>query len=395
VLVHRVNADGRLRELTAENNAASLLLRLRWRRDAPRVTVLAVCPTTAECTPAAASAARSRSPRVRTVAAGLEIPWEIAFLPDGRALVTERPGRVRLLGRHGRLRPAPVAHIAVSAYGEGGMLGLAVDPQFATNRFVYLYYTTTGGMRLDRWRFEHSRLVREAALVDGIEAGRVHDSGRIAFGPDGRLYVSTGDAGEGVHAQDPSSVNGKLLALTPEQFHGPGPAAPETVATGLRNSQGFDWQPGTNRLFANDHGPTGFDGPEGYDEVDEIVPGGNYGWPEVYGDDTGGGRFRAPVRVYPEAIAPSGATFVSRPGSRWTGDYLLAALRGEQLRRLVIRDGRVVREQPLLTGRFGRLRTIVEGPRGDLYVLTSNRDGRGQPTADDDRILRIGASGSR
>jgi glucose/arabinose dehydrogenase len=326
---------------------------------------------------------------VRTVATGLKIPWEIAFLPDGRALVTERPGRVRLLGRGGRLRQEPVARVAVSAYGEGGLLGLAVDPRFAANRFVYLYYTTTTGMRLERWRFTGSRLAREAALVDGIEAGRIHDSGRIAFGPDNRLYVSTGDAGEGALAQDASSANGKMLALTPAQYRGGQPVAGETVATGLRNSQGFDWQPGTNRMFANDHGPSGFDGPEGYDEVDEIVPGGNYGWPDVYGDATGGGRFRAPLRVYPEPIAPSGATFVTHRGSRWTGDYILAALRGEQLRRLVIRDGRVVREQPLLTGRFGRLRTVVEGPRGDLYVLTSNRDGRGTPTAGDDRILRV------
>jgi aldose sugar dehydrogenase len=164
---------------------------------------------------------------------------------------------------------------------------------------------------------------------------------------------------------------------------------PTIAASGLRNSQGFDWQPGTNRLIANDHGPSGFDGPEGYDEIDEIVPGGNYGWPQAFGAETGGGRFTAPLRVYREAIAPSGAAFVTRRGSRWTGDYILAALRGQQLRRLEIRDGHVVRDTPLLTGRFGRLRTVVEGPDGALYVLTSNRDGRGAPTAEDDRILRI------
>ena len=190
-------------------------------------------------------------------------------------------------------------------------------------------------------------------------------------------------------AHDPSSLNGKLLALTPREYHGGATVRPAIVATGLRNTQGFDWQPGSGRLIATEHGPTGFDGPEGYDEVNALVPGGDYGWPDVFGADTGGGRFTAPLRVYRDAIAPSGATFVTRSGSRWTGDFLLAALRGEQLRRLVLRAGRVVRDQPLLSGRFGRLRTIVEGPRGALYALTSNRDGRGLPRRGDDRILRV------
>jgi glucose/arabinose dehydrogenase len=340
-------------------------------------------------TPAAAA------PRVETVATGLEIPWEIAFLPGGRALVTERPGRVRLLDRRGRLRRAPVARVPVAAYGEGGLLGLAVDPSFRANRFVYVYFTTTAGMRVERRRWTGSRLVREASLIDGIRSGSVHDSGRIAFGPDHRLYVSTGDAGEAALAQDPSSLNGKLLALTPDQYRGPGHARPAVVATGLRNTQGFDWKPGSGRLVATDHGPSGFDGPEGYDEVNEIVPGGNYGWPEAIGSDTGGGRFVAPLRVYRAPLAPSGATFVSRRGSRWTGDFLFAALRGTQLRRLVFRDGRIVRDQSLLAGRFGRLRTVVEGPRGCLYALTSNQDGRGAPTARDDRILRIRPPGAR
>jgi glucose/arabinose dehydrogenase len=339
--------------------------------------------------------AQTRGVRVETVASGLEIPWEIAFLPDGRALVTERPGRVRLLTRGGRLRPAPVARVPVSAFGEGGLLGIAVDPAFASNRFVYMYFTTATEMRLERRRWTGGRLVDRTSLVDGIRSGPVHDSGRIAFGPDGRLYVSTGDGGVPELAQDPASLNGKLLVLTPRQYRGPGHVAPRILAAGLRNPQGFDWQPGTGRLIANDHGPSGFDGPEGYDEVNEIVAGGNYGWPEAIGDDTGGGRFVAPLRVYLDPIAPSGATFVSRPGSRWTGDYILASLRGSQLRRLVLRGRRVVRDQPLLRGRYGRLRTVVEGPRGCLYVLTSNRDGRGEPTRTDDRILRVRPPGAR
>ena len=338
-------------------------------------------------TPTATPRARvARGMRVRTVATGLEVPWEIAFLPDRRALITERPGRIRLLERDGTLRRAPVARVAVSALGEGGLLGLALDPAFADNRFVYLYFTTAGGMRLERWRMEGSRLQRERTILDGIQAGPIHDSGRIAFGPDGRLYVATGDAGQGPLAQQSSSLNGKFLRLTAERYRGSGGGA-EIVSSGHRNPQGFDWQPGTRRLFSTEHGPSGGDGPQGYDEVNRIVGGRNYGWPEVFGARHGG--FTAPLRVYREALAPSGATFVTRRGSRWTGDYLFAALRGEQLRRLRFRGTRVRSDTPLLRGRYGRLRTVVEGPDGALYVLTSNRDGRGSPRAGDDRVLRV------
>jgi quinoprotein glucose dehydrogenase len=164
---------------------------------------------------------------------------------------------------------------------------------------------------------------------------------------------------------------------------------PEVVATGLRNPQGFDWQPGTGTLIANDHGPSGFDGPEGFDEIDLIEAGANYGWPNAIGSATGGGAYRAPLRVYEQAIAPSGGAFVTQRGSAWTGDYVLAALRGQELRRLELRGGRIVGEHPLLRLRYGRLRTVREDPRGRLYVLTSNRDGRGTPRPGDDRILCV------
>jgi glucose/arabinose dehydrogenase len=324
---------------------------------------------------------------VRTLATGLDIPWDLAFLPDGRALVTERPGRVRVLGRAGRLHRRPLAHVPVSAFGEGGLLGVTVDPRFARNRFVYLYFTTFAGMRLERRRLAHGSLGRRRSLIHGIRSGSVHDSGRIAFGPDRRLYLSTGDAGQPELAQDPSSLNGKFLALAPAQYHGRRHARPSIISSGHRNAQGFDWQPGTGRLVSTEHGPTGFDGPEGWDEINVIVPGANYGWPVVFGADQR--PFTSPVVVYPEPLAPSGATFVARPGSRWTGSFLFACLRGEQLRRLVFDGGSVVADEPLLQHAYGRLRTVVEGPDGDLYVLTSNRDGRGVPVQADDRVLRI------
>jgi glucose/arabinose dehydrogenase len=327
------------------------------------------------------SLARSQGgPRVRTLVTGLVAPWEIAFLPDRRALVTERPGRVRLLGRDGKLRARPVGRVNVFALGEGGLLGCAVDPSFSRNRFVYLYFTTRAGMRVVRYRFTRNRLRKSRTLVRGIEAGAIHDSGRIHFGPDRKLYISTGDAGQSALAQNRRSLNGKFLRMTPRQYRGRG-GRPEIVSRGHRNPQGFDWQPRTRRLIATEHGP------DGDDEVNRIRKGRNYGWPLVRGPRHG--RFTAPLVVYRNTIAPSGATFVSLPGSSWTGDYLIGALAGRQIRRLSFRRGRVVRNQALFLGRFGRIRTVVEGPDGALYVLTSNRDGRGSPRRGDDRVLRI------
>jgi len=197
--------------------------------------------------------------------------------------------------------------------------------------------------------------------------------------------VSTGDAGQAPLAQDPRSLNGKLLALSPAQYRGSRPVRPAVVSLGHRNAQGFDWQPGTGRILATEHGPTGFDGEQGWDEVNAIVPAGNYGWPLVYGPDQR--PFLAPMRLYREPIAPSGATFLTQ--GAWRGDFIFACLRGAQLRRLTLRDGRVVADQPMLVARYGRLRTVVEAPDGGLFVLTSNRDGRATPRTGDDRILRV------
>ena len=301
------------------------------------------------------------------MAEGLEVPWEIVWLPDGRAMITERPGRIRLDGE-------VIAEVDVSAEGEGGLMGLALDPEFETQPFAYLYFTTAEGLQLERWRFEDDELTREASLIDGvIEAGPVHDSGRIAFGPDRALYVATGDAGNGDLAQDPDSLNGKYLRLT--DYRG-GPVRPQVYSLGHRNPQGFDWQPDTARMFSTEHGPSGFDGPQGFDEINEIREGANYGWPEVYGSDHG--DFTAPLKVYDEAIAPSGATF-------WKGEFVFATLRGEALWRLDLDGG----EDELLLQGYGRLRTPRVGPDGALYVLTSNRDGRGSPADSDDRVLRL------
>ena len=325
--------------------------------------------------------ASGRRPQVETVATDLDTPWEIAFLPDGRALVTERPGRLRLLSKDGRLRPEPVADVPIAEIGEGGLLGLAVDPRFRRNRFVYLYRTTEEEIEISRYRFENDQLRDEQKIAGGIEVGPIHDSGRLRFGPDERLYINTGDAGDAGLAQDPDSLNGKTLRMEPEDYRGGG-ARPEIFTLGHRNGQGLDWQPGTDRLFEAEHGQIG------NDEVNVLREGVNYGWPEAEGRDHGP-RFQGPVVLYEEGIAPSGAAFAKLPGSQWTGDLFVAALRGEQLRRIDFEGGRVRRDEPLFVERFGRVRTVTEGPDGALYLLTSNRDGRGSPTSEDDRILRI------
>lgn len=322
-------------------------------------------------------------PEVSVVAKGMEIPWDITFLPDGAALVTERPGRVRRVDARGRLRPEPVADVEVSAQGEGGLLGIDLDPRFEDGRrFAYLYVTTAEGMQVQRWRVNEdgTSMQRDGVVLDGIVAGPIHDSGRLRFGPDGALYVLTGDGGRPELAQDPRSLNGKVLRLTPGQFRS-STTDPQIVSRGHRNPQGLDWQPGLGRLFATEHGPTCCD------EVNLIREGENYGWPAVVGEDHG--DFEAPVQLYQETIAPSGAAFVSEGGSSWTGDFVLAALAGRELHRLELDEGEVVGDETLLEGEFGRLRAVVEAPDGSLWITTSNRDGRGDPQPTDDRIIRL------
>jgi glucose/arabinose dehydrogenase len=340
------------------------------------VAVIAVASSCGGDDESQQSQRRSVAPRAETIATGLDVPWEIAFLPDGRALISERPGRV--LSFDGATRE--LAEIPVEAVGEGGLLGLAIDPEFERNGFVYLYRTTERGNEVARYRLAQGRLTEQATLVSGIAAAAIHDGGRLRFGPDDRLYVSTGDAAQPELAQDPTSLNGKLLRLTPEQYRGEG-GRPEMVSLGHRNVQGFDWQPGSERLYASEHGASG------NDEVNLVRGRANYGWPRVEGEDHG--DFAAPLAVYTPSIAPSGATFVRGERSAWHGDFLVACLVGEQLRRLRFDGDRVTLDETLYDEDFGRLRSIVEGPDGALYLLTNNTDGRGSPRAGDDRLVRI------
>ena len=346
-------------------------MRLRARATLAALAAAALLPLAVAPAPASAQSAS-------VVATGLNVPWELAFLPDGRALVTERGGRVLLFSRGLRSRRG-IARIRVAGSGEGGLLGLALDPGFARNGRVFVYRTArTGGNQVVRYRFSGNRLRSPRVVLRGLRSAGFHNGGRIAFGPDRALYVTTGDATERRLAQDGGSLNGKILRLAG------GTGRPQVVSSGHRNVQGLDWQPGSNRLVATELGESD------RDEVNVIREGGNYGWPRALGGDTGGGRFvGAAWDTGRDNIAPSGGTFVSRPGSAWTGDFVFGTLVGEHVRRLEFDGERVVRDQRLFTGRFGRIRTVVEGPGGALYLLTSNRDGRGSPTRSDDRIVRV------
>ena len=254
---------------------------------------------------------------------------------------------------------------------ESGLLGIAIDPDFAANGFVYLYRTTENGNEVARYRFAGDRLTEDAVVVAGIRAGPIHNGGRLAFGPDDRLYITTGETGDSALAQA-GGLNGKVLRTTRYRADG---VRPELFTTGHRNVQGIDWEPGTDRLLITELGP------DSDDEVNVLREGADYGWPD------GGGE--SPLLNYQDVIAPSGATFVSRRGSSWRGDFVFANLVGEQLRRLSFDGERLAGNEKLLEGEYGRLRDVAEGPDGDLYVLTSNRDGRGDPEDDDDRILRL------
>jgi glucose/arabinose dehydrogenase len=309
--------------------------------------------------------------RVETVASGLEVPWELAFVGERAILVTERPGRVRVV-EDGRLREKPVATIDVRAEGEGGLLGIAVREGFA-----FVYYTAGGGNRVSRFPLRDDlSFGEEEVLIDGIPAAAFHDGGRIAFGPGGMLYVTTGDAGDPESAADRGSLGGKILRLDPEG------GAPELWSWGHRNPQGLAWSD-DGTMYASEHGPSGEFGLCCHDEVNEIEQDLYFGWPYRAGfESAAGGDPPAPPI---EPLASSGEDTWAPAGLAWhDGTLYLATLAGQRLL-AVSPDGAV---ETALDG-YGRLRAAAIGPDGCLYLTTSNRDGRGDPASEDDRILRV------
>ncbi len=337
--------------------------------------------------------------RVETVAANLEVPWAIAFAPDGRVFVTERPGRVRVI-EGGRLRPDPVATIReVESVEESGLMDLTLHPQFASNHYLYLAYAYRGDgqrARVVRFRETGGALTEPRVIIENIPAARFHAGMRTRFGPDGKLYVTTGDATERELAQRLDSLAGKTLRLEDDgrvppdnPFVGRPNARPEIWSYGHRNAQGLAWQPGSDLQFQTEHGPSGFDGPRGGDEVNIVERGQNYGWPVIHHTQTKEGMI-APLIEYTPAVAPASALFYRGAAfPQFRGDLFFGNLRGECLIRVRLDGRRALAQERLLEGWYGRIREVAEGPDGAIYFSTSNRDGRGKPEANDDRILRL------
>jgi len=335
--------------------------------------------------------------RVEEVVTGLEVPWGIAFLPNGDMLVTERPGRVRLV-QNGKLRAQPVATINVSGPGEGGLLGIAVHPDFARNRQFYVYYTTDRNgspiNQVERWQLSQDGLSasHDRIILDDIPVAVYHNGGRIRFGPDGMLYIGTGDAGNPSSSQDVKSLAGKILRVTPDGQVPPDNPFPGNHAyiTGIRNTQGFDWiNPST--LWVTDHGPSGELGRSGHDKASIARAGDNLGWPTIYRCESQPGLV-TPSIVWRQALPPGGTTiYTGNAIPEWKGSLIIASLRSEHLQRVIFnpQSQQVQRHEVYLQGQQGRLREAIMGPDGELYVATSNCDGRGSCPSEQDKILRI------
>ena len=336
---------------------------------------------------------------METVIPNLEVVWSIVWAPDGRMLFTERPGRVRVF-ENGKLRTEPLFVVPdVEPRGESGLMSIALHPQFAANHLLYLSYAyNTDGQRVRvvRYRETPSGFVDRKVIIEDIPAAQFHAGCRLRFGPDGKLYITTGDATQRELAQQLNSLAGKTLRLNDDgtvpndnPFVGQANARPEIWTYGNRNGQGIDFQPGTNLLWETEHGPSGFDGPGGGDEVNILERGKNYGWPVIHHRATQAGM-ESPILEYTPACAPaSGMFYRGAMFPQFKNNFFFGCLVGTRIIRVVLNGRQVVSQEDLLKGRYGRIREIAEGPDGFIYFSTSNRDGRGTPAKDDDRILRL------
>lgn len=333
--------------------------------------------------------------RIETIATGLNVPWDLVFLPDGRALFTERGGKVRMISGN-RVLPESVLEIPVSQRIKMGLLGIAIDPAFASNGFVYLAHNQKkdDGYELivSRHRLDGDRLVEPRVLLSGIPAWENHTGCRLLFGPDGLLYVTTGDANRPPDSQKLDQPNGKILRIKPDggipadnPFAGRPDARPEVYSYGHRNSQGIAFQPGTGRFYASEHGPQ--DG----DELNLIEKGANYGWPVIDHQRRAPDMETARCEITP-STGPGALLFYQ--GSAFPelrGTLLMATLRGESVWRFALdASGQPVAVDRFFHHQWGRIRFLVEGPDGSLWLSTSMTDPpEASPRENDDRIIRI------
>jgi len=329
------------------------------------------------------------------VAENLFVPTALVFAPDGRLFVSERPGRIRVI-IDGHLQDDPLLRIRVASGGDAGLLGLAVDPNFRETGYLYVMYTyIEAGQRhnrISRLAVSDGENSQEETLLEDIPGGVFHNGGCLTFGPDGMLYAATGDVQKPELAQDMGSLAGKILRIRPDgtiPADNPIPGS-YVYALGFQNPKGLAWQPDTGFLFVTDEGALSG---SRCDEINRVIPGGNYGWPAVCGA-AGDERFVDPILSSDllEIEEPAAAIFYNGELlAAWRGDLLITMLSGEHLQRITLgaEEGQAPSAQEVLLVGYGRLRGLTMAPDGALYVATSNRDGKGNPSKGDDRILRI------
>lgn len=315
----------------------------------------------------------NKNMEMEVLAQNLDTPWAMDFLPDGSMIFTERGGKISILQNK---TVKVVGNIAVTEVQESGLMGVAVHPNFTQNRYIYLYYTQNGVNKISRFAL-NDKLENEQVILDNIPSSPIHNGGRLKFGPDGKLYATTGDAGNSNIAQDTNSTGGKILRLNPDgSIPSDNPFTNYVYSYGHRDPQGLAWNSVNGTLYASEHGSVM------NDEINIITKGGNYGWPTVEGNKSESGLI-SPLRVYTEfTLAPSGIAF-------HRNHLYVAGLRGSQIRKLNLSDDgkSVIGENALFTD-LGRIRDVIVH-QGYLYFCTSNKDGRGNPQAGDDRIIRI------
>lgn len=338
---------------------------------------------------AAASSAKSTTPPANpaavqptvagTIVTGLKTPWGLTFLPDGSALVSERDtGQIKRIPPSGGSATTIGTVPGVKHGGEGGLLGITIAKTFSQDRWLYAYLTADDGNRVVRMQVSADlHLGAPQPLLTGIPSGPIHNGGRLAFGPDGMLYVTTGDGSTRSRSQDKSSLAGKILRITPDGKPAPGNPFPGSLVWtyGHRNVQGIAWD-SQGRMWADEFGQ------DTWDELNLIKPGNNYGWPVVEGKAGKAGYVDPLLQWRPSEASPSGITIAD--GSIW-----IAALRGTRLWQVPLTATGVGTPKAWFVGTFGRLRNVALAPDGSLWLVTNNTDGRGSPRAGDDRIVRL------
>lgn len=327
----------------------------------------------------------------------LYVPWSMIFTTQNRMLVSERRGQIMAV-INGVLQEEPL-HVfpEVSSIAEEGLMGLALDPEYQNNQLLYACLAYDAGdtlqVRVIRLKDRGNIIDRDGIVIDNIPAARFHAGCRLGFGPDEKLYITTGDATDRDIAQDLNSLGGKILRVnTDGSVPDDNPFQDSYVYSfGHRNAQGIDWHPVSGVLLSTEHGPSIFDGPAGGDEVNNIIAGGNYGWPLVSHDENQEGLI-APLIQFTPATAPASAmVYTGAVFPQWQGDLFYGGLRGEGLYRVSFTNDQAVavKEVQRLSQEFGRIRDVIEGPDGLIYFTTSNRDGRGDVRLGDDKIYRL------